>query len=334
MKKSFLFALLLVPALVIAGSFAPRPGPAGQPAFCAFGQEESGDEKSEGETDAAPPEDDSAGKDNPVDLSMAPAPRHELMGKEKENPDYSRVEWRKDANLPNFTFTYKVFDAAREFKGRLIVRKFEAEDLRFGRLTVLDKEYMFEPQRVVRMAYRKENFSPVFMWMTYEFGDEEKKFTADYYYDQIFIRDEGEKVFYHNNAPNPPQSFDLDQLVWILRTADLEKMSGWKLLSINVPTLEESYQVRVTREEDVEVKGADFKRYQCAHLVLDYGFVTSEERVKEHYYLELLPPHRLIQYVSGNLLFLYESEKQGGDGEKTRKSLQIANQGLRLDFFF
>ncbi|MEP0813681.1 MAG: hypothetical protein HRF49_03325 [bacterium] len=271
----------------------------------------------------APPEDGNAkggpvaegGKDEPVDLSIAPAPRHDIAGPDSTDVAYSRVEFVKGRNLPNWTYTYKVFDADREFRGRMIVRKFEADDLRFGRLVVLDKEYMFPPQRVIRMAYRKEGATPLFSWMTYQFGDEEKKFTADYYYDQIFVRNEGETVFYHNAIPNPPASFDIDQLIWIVRQIDIGQLSGWRLMSVNVPTLEESYQVRVTREDDVEVKAADFKKYSCAHLVFDFGYVNKDDRVKEHYFVELAEPYRVIQYASGNILMLYESERQGSGGD-------------------
>jgi len=283
----------------------------------------------EGAGETAPPEENTPpeigdAKDAPVDLSVAPQPREKMAGEPGEgNTEYARVEFLTDRALPNWTFTYKVFDADRQFRGRLIMRKFEADDLRYGRLIVLDKEYMFKPQRVIRTAYRKDDASPIFTWMTYQFGEEEKVFTADYYYDQLFVRDQGEKVFYNNALPNPPHSFDLDEMMWLARQIDIESLSGWRLLSINVPTLEESYQVRVTREKDTEVKGADFKNYMCAHLVFDYGYVGSGDRVKEHYFVELADPYRLIQYASGNILMLYESDRQGSEKDDFKPGQEV-----------
>lgn len=294
-----------------------------------------GEGEGKGETPPPPPPEDQRppentppeigdAKDAPVDLSVAPPPREDLAGTPADgNAEYARVEFLTDRMLPNWTFTYKVFDADREFRGRLIMRKFEADDLRYGRLIVLDKEYMFKPQRVIRTAYRKEDASPIFTWMTYQFGEEEKVFTADYYYDQLFVRDQGEKVFYNNMLPNPPYSFDLDQMMWISRQINIDALSGWRLISINVPTLEESYQVRVTRDKDIEVKGADFKNYMCAHLVFDFGYVASGERVKEHYFVELAEPYRLIQYASGNILMLYESDRQGSDKDDFKPGQEV-----------
>lgn len=283
-------------------------------------EEEDTDSTDEGEGEPEP-EIGNEGKVEPIDLSIAPAPRHEIVPPD-EDAAYGRVEFVDVRKLPNWTYVYKVFDAEREFRGRLIVRKFEANDLRYGRLVVLDKEYMFTPQRVIRVAYRKDSRKPVFMWMTYQFGDKEKKFTADYYYDQIFIRAEDEKVFYHNSAPNPPASFDSEQLIWTVREMDIDNLSGWRLININIPTLEESFQVRVLREDDVEVKGADFKKYYCAHLVFDFGFV-NDTRVKEHYFIEIDAPNRLIQYASGNILFLFESERQGSKEDDLRPGEEV-----------
>ena len=283
--------------------------------------EEQGDPEENGEKE--PPARGEA-KDGPIDLSVAPQPRQDMLGGDKEaDASYARVEFIKNRTLANWTYVYKVFDAEREFRGRLIVRKFEADDLRFGRLVVVEKEYMFSPQRVVRMAYRKDKLEPVFMWMTYQFGDAEKKYTADYYYDSYFVRDEGEKVFYHNALPNPPKSFDNEQLIWIVRQLDSSQLGGWRLITINVPTLEESFQVRVTREEDVEVKGADFKNYKCAHLVFDFGFVGEGGRIKEHYFVELDEPYRLIQYAAANMVVLYESERPGSEKDDFKPGQEV-----------
>lgn len=303
-----------------SGEAAPPPEGEGE---TAPPEEQSPPEEQTPPKEKAPPEIGGA-KDAPVDLSVAPQPREPLSGAPSQgNAEYSRVEFLLDRTLPNWTYTYKVFDADRQFRGRLIMRKFEADDLRYGRLIVLDKEYMFKPQRVIRTAYRKEDASPIFTWMTYQFGDEEKVFTADYYYDQLFVRDQGKQVFYNNALPNPPYSFDLDQMMWLARQINIDALSGWRLISINVPTLEESYQVRVTREKDTEVKGADFKNYMCAHLVFDYGYVGSGERVKEHYFVELAEPYRLIQYASGNILMLYESDRQGSDKDDFKPGQEV-----------
>lgn len=315
---------ILVGFMIMAAVFAAFPAFSGTSpfamVFAAYAQDEEGET---GEEEEEPPLRGEA-KDEPIDLSVAPQPRQEMAGGDKEaDAACARVELLKRRNLPNWTYVYKVFDAEREFRGRLIVRKFEADDLRYGRLVVLEKEYMFSPQRVIRMAYRKETAEPVFMWMTYQFGDQEKKYTADYYYDSYFVRDEGDKVFYHNTLPNPPKSFDNEQLIWIARQIDLSQLSGWRLITINVPTLEESFQVRVTREEDVEVKGADFKKYNCAHLVFDFGFVGDGGRIREHYFIELNEPNRLIQYAAANMVVLYESERQGSESDDFKPGQEV-----------
>ena len=306
------------------------PGFADQAGLSAAWAEDDGAGGAEGEEGAPPPEEETPpeigdAKDAPVDLSVAPPPRDAITGAQTddENAEFSRVEFVSGRGLPNWTYTYKVFDGTKNFLGRLIVRKFEADDLRYGKLVVLDKEYMFKPQRVIRTAYRKEDSSPIFSWMTYNFGDAEEVFTADYYYDQLFVRAQAEKVLYSNALPNPPNSFDLDQLLWLVRAIDIDKLTGWRLISINVPTLEESYQVRVTREKDAEVKGADFKNYQCAHLVFDYGYVGEGERLKEHYFIELADPWRLIQYTDGTILVLYESERQGSDKDDFKPGQEV-----------
>ncbi len=330
MKFSVLYVLLIMAAFA-ATYCAQISGAANSPAGAAYAQgEESENGEAEGAGEGEEPGEEEAPpvkgepKEAPIDLSIAPQPRQDMAGGDKEaDAAYARVELLKRRSLPNWTYVYKVFDAEREFRGRLIVRKFEADDLRFGRLVVLEKEYMFSPQRVIRMAYRKENLEPVFMWMTYQFGDQEKKYTADYYYDSYFVRDEGDKVFYHNALPNPPKSFDNEQLIWIARQLDLSQLGGWRLITINVPTLEESFQVRVTREEDVEVKGADFKKYKCAHLVFDFGFVGDGGRIREHYFVELDEPNRLIQYAAANMVVLYESERQGSETDDFKPGQEV-----------
>jgi|GEM_PF-1959037 len=131
--------------------------------------------------------------------------------------------------------------------------------------------------------------------------------TAHYYYDtvSVSIRRPGATTLFSFRRPLP--SYDLEELLLLLTVLDTKLLPARSVWYLTAPFERATYAVLVERVGSDVIYGADAERHLATRLRL-----TSELSC-EDYFIESLPPHRVVKFTAGDLTFtLWEDTSEGG----------------------
>lgn len=118
-----------------------------------------------------------------------------------------------------------------------------------------------------------------------------------YYYDtvSVSIRRPGATTLFTFRRLLP--SYDLEELFLLMNVLDVRAIPAHSIWYLTAPFERATYAVLVERQGDEVVYGADAEKHLAIRLRL------TSQPFCEDYFVESLPPHRLVKFTAGDLTF-------------------------------
>jgi len=191
-------------------------------------------------------------------------------------------------------------------------------------LVVLKKSYDFAGQAALTLRVDADTFDPKEMEISFAGGlrpedetapalpsdrcgasveggaeiySERGEETVHYYYDTVTVsirRPQATTLF---TFRRPLPSYDMEELFLLLNVLDVERIPPRSVWYLTAPFERATYAVLVERKGGEVIYGADAERHLAVRLRL------TSEAFSEDYFVESLPPHRVVKFTAGDLAF-------------------------------
>jgi len=157
-----------------------------------------------------------------------------------------------------------------------------------------------------------------------ENAEPSESYEVSYYYDTATVQLKGSEVGAVYSLRRPLPSYDLDELLLLLSVTRVEDLPEKSALLLTAPLQNRNHAVLVEKLGRVAIYAADAERHVCLRLRL--SFYDSVEE----YFVETLPPHRVIKFTTGKLTFTLQDDltEFQPDSEETEKEAKLMGKPL------
>jgi len=181
-----------------------------------------------------------------------------------------------------------------------------------GKPTILlEREYAFPFAGRSRLAVHWENLLP----LEYQLellsaagasgAEPQETWAVQYYYDLVAVSIKGGNYETFYSFRHPLKAYDLDELYLLFSMLAVGRLPARSVVFVTAPFKHRNYAVLLERLEREAIYAADAERHVCVHLRLTFSDFTEE------FYVEALPPHRVVKFTAGELVFTLLQDETG-----------------------
>lgn len=165
-----------------------------------------------------------------------------------------------------------------------------------ARSTLIADRLTLDPLRLNLELYETGEWPPPEDAKPYE------SYEVSYYFDTASVQVIGGDAGAMFSLRRPLPSYDLDEVLLLLSLARVEDFPDQAALMLSAPLQRRNHAVLVEKVGRTAIYAADAERHVCLHLRLNF-YDSVEE-----YFVETLPPHRVVKFTTGNLTFTLQED--------------------------
>lgn len=187
-----------------------------------------------------------------------------------------------------------------------------------ARSTLIADALTLDPLRLNLVLFDTEEWPPPEDKQPFE------SYEVSYYFDTVTVQVVGGDAGAMFSLRRPLPSYDLDEVLLLLSVARVEDFPEKSALMLAAPLQRRNHAVLAEKVGRTSIYAADAERHVCLRLRL--SFYDSVEE----YFVETLPPYRVVKFTTGKLTFTLQEDltQYGSDSAEAPEEAKLVGKPL------